>query len=502
MTKIIFDIKGMYCNSCAVLIEKELKDKVKSVKASYANENAEIEFDEGKISEDEIIENITSLGFEVVKEKPQNKKNEINKKEISEAEEYYTINKAGLTFFLCAAAIIILLFVYLIKGSGFSIFNVQFPSIGEKTSLILLFIAGILTGFHCISMCGAFVVSYTTKNALNGHKSFKQHLVYGSSKVLSYALIGGTFGLIGGFFSFSTKFRGTIAILAGIVMIFYALSMFGIKFFKRFQFNPKFLARAVSKTPKGPYTGPFFTGLLNGLFIACGPLQAMYLYAAGTGNFIAGMTSLAAFGLGTLPVMLGFGSLATVISHKTTAKILKFSAVIVLVLGLVMLNRGLTLTGTGYDFNTLATSVRASGNSATGAAVSDQATTKDGYQEIRMDVTRYGWEPNKFVLKKGVPVRWTINGKEINSCNNAIQIPKLGLKFDIKPGEQIIEFTPTQEGVIPWSCWMGMIQGTFIIKENVDLSNTAAIQKELNSVTVPKGGSCGGSGGCGCGGTR
>ena len=57
---------------------------------------------------------------------------------------------------------------------------------------------------------------------------------------------------------------------------------------------------------------------------------------------------------------------------------------------------------------------------------------------------------------------------------------------------------------------MGMIPGTFIVKENVDISNTAEVQKELNSLPVQKSGSCGGScgsstcgaatgGGCGCG---
>jgi copper chaperone CopZ len=34
MAKIKLEIKGMHCNSCAMLIEKELKDNVKSVKAS------------------------------------------------------------------------------------------------------------------------------------------------------------------------------------------------------------------------------------------------------------------------------------------------------------------------------------------------------------------------------------------------------------------------------------------------------------------------------------
>ena len=51
-------------------------------------------------------------------------------------------------------------------------------------------------------MCGGFVVSYTTKNAIKGHKSFKQHLVYGGSTVISYGLIGGLFGLIGGIIAY------------------------------------------------------------------------------------------------------------------------------------------------------------------------------------------------------------------------------------------------------------------------------------------------------------
>ncbi|HET6375973.1 MAG TPA: LysM peptidoglycan-binding domain-containing protein, partial [Methylocella sp.] len=69
--------------------------------------------------------------------------------------------------------------------------------------------------------------------------------------------------------------------------------------------------------------------------------------------------------------------------------------------------------------------------------------------------------PDHFTLRLGVPVRWVINGMEITECNRRIAVPKLGLEFDVKEGEQIIEFTPREAGVIPWSCWMGMLQGRF-----------------------------------------
>jgi plastocyanin domain-containing protein len=98
-------------------------------------------------------------------------------------------------------------------------------------------------------------------------------------------------------------------------------------------------------------------------------------------------------------------------------------------------------------------------NQVTGNVVKD-----DEVQTINMDVTRAGYSPNSFVSKKGVPVNWVINGVELTGCNNGIKVPKLNLDFDIRRGQQTIEFTPTEEGVIPWSCWMGMIQGRFIVK--------------------------------------
>ncbi|MFH2028098.1 MAG: sulfite exporter TauE/SafE family protein, partial [Nanoarchaeota archaeon] len=334
------------------------------------------------------------------------------------------------------------------------------------------------------------------------------HLKYGAGKTITYMILGALFGLLGSFITFTPQLKGIAAVIAGLFLLIYGLNMLNvIPWLRKLQFRgPRFLEK-VNKNNNDK--GPFMIGLLNGLLIACGPLQAMLIYAAGTGSVIQGATAMLVFGLGTLPLMLGFGSIATIIGSKFTHRILKVSAIIVIILGVVMLNRGLTLTGSGYDVNSMITSVSASGDVITGTTGTD-TIQKQGYQEIRMDVTNNGWEPDKFVLKKGVPVKWIINGKEINGCNNAIQVPKLNLNFDIKNGEQTIEFTPTEEGIISWSCWMGMIQGTFIVKEDIDLSNTVEIQKEIALIPNQPIGTCGGScgsqtcgaakgGSCGCG---
>ena len=244
------------------------------------------------------------------------------------------------------------------------------------------------------------------------------------------------------------------------------------------KFHPKFLTKIsanASSKAKGPYKVPFITGLLNGLFIACGPLQAMYLYAAGTGNFLTGAMSLAAFGLGTLPIMLGFGSLTTAISHKTTAKILKISAVIVLILGLIMLNRGLALTGNSINFQVSGTS--------------NNSVLQNGVQEVNMNMDTQGYHPNSFVIKKGIPVKWSINVTELIPCNNEIIMNDYGIDVKLKQGLNVINFTPTKIGTIQLTCGMGMLHGSFVVTE----SGTAT-QQQVTAAT-PKS-----SGSCGCGG--
>jgi len=82
-----------------------------------------------------------------------------------------------------------------------------------------------------------------------------------------------------------------------------------------------------------------------------------------------------------------------------------------------------------------------------------------------------------------------------------MQLPKYGLEFDVIQGEQTIEFTPDEEGIIRWSCWMGMIPGTFIVKNEIDLNNKEAIKEEIASTPQQPPGTCGGSAGGSCGGS-
>jgi hypothetical protein len=150
----------------------------------------------------------------------------------------------------------------------------------------------------------------------------------------------------------------------------------------------------------------------------------------------------------------------------------------------------------GYGWATHASSLSLIPSaSAAGDSSGDTAKMEGGYQVIHMNVTAYGWEPNRFVLKKGVPVKWVIDGQQITGCNSGIRVPSLGLSFQNRKGMNTVEFTPAEAGTIPWSCQMGMIKGSFIVKDNIDTADPAQVKDALETApTIPKS-----QGGCGCG---
>ncbi len=234
-------------------------------------------------------------------------------------------------------------------------------------------------------------------------------------------------------------------------MIVMSLNMLGI-FAPLRKFNiriPKKIAEVINKIKNGKSS--FVIGLLNGL-MPCGPLQSMQIYALSTGSFLGGAISMFLFSLGTVPLMFGFGAIASKLNKKFTSKMLTVSAIIIFILGLGMLKNGFSLSG----INVL------------GMASNDNENTAvlfQDYQEIKTEID-YG-EYEAITVKKGIPVKWNMYVPEgkLNGCNGEIVIPKFNIDIKLQEGDNIIEFTPNEVGSIPYSCWMGMINSTINVIE-------------------------------------
>lgn len=443
-------VRGMHCANCENIVEHSLRHLrgVRSAKADYGSETVTVAYDDTRCNAFQMAKALELKGYEC--------------SQITRRRRPWRDGLRQLArIFLGLLGIIVIFYAGSLIPSLESM-----PGLGQEASLGLLFLAGLLTSFHCVGMCGGFVVGYTTRDALSGKRSYAlAHIAYGLGKTLSYTGLGAAFGAVGSLVTLTPTMKGAAAVLAGIFLLGFGLNMlhllphlrlFGLPM-------PRWLSRFVHAGFR-KHQNPFVIGLLNGLMIACGPLQAMYVMAAGTGSPLEGALILLVFGLGTLPLMLGFGLLASLISHNASHKILQMSGVIVLSLGLIMINRGLVLTGSGYDFVTVSQWIN---QHTTGLRqqLGHMASSHGEFQTIRTEVNREGFEPSTFTLRKGAHVHWIIDVKELTECNRAIVVPKLGLTINLHMGEQTVEFTPSHEGTILWSCWMGMLRGEFQVTD-------------------------------------
>lgn len=485
LKKLNLKIKGIHCKSCKILIETEIDvlPGVKSVIVNHQTGKAEIEFDDQKITKEKIFAEIKKLNYTA-----------------NDADNTADDTDNNKNFW---TGLLIPIIIFLIVGgyflvSSFGGFELLAKLNEGNVSYGLILIIGLLAGFHCVGMCGGLVVSYSASCLKNGgtKNKFAPHFQYNLGRLISYSIIGAILGGVGSFFGINPIFTGIITVLAGFFMI-----IMGLSFIKNWPIleklklkTPQFIARYLfSQKHSGKNKGPFLIGILNG-FMPCGPLQAMQLYALASGSIERGFLSMFFYALGTIPLMFIFGSTISTLGKNKIDKIIKISGVLIVLLGLLMFNRGLANFGYGIKLNSTPIQNNNQNNN------SDEKEA----QTVKMDLTYLGYQPNTLYIKKGVPVRWVINVKEMSGCTNAIMIESLGIKKNLKYGENIIEFTPPENvKEIKFSCWMRMVWGKFIVTDG-DGANTGvkeATAADNNSAPLPSG-SCGlnSGGGCGCGG--
>ncbi len=328
-------VKGMKCPGCDAIIEDAIRkiDGVLSVKANFDKEVLEVSFDSEKTGLTVIKKVCSEKGYIL---------------DLPEESKLRRIVKGTISFI--ALGVIVSLLI-LAKKSGF---NINLPEINSEMGYWMIFLIGLLTGIHCIGMCGSFILGYTARDAEQGHPAFRSHLLYGVGKIISYAMFGAIFGFLGSLFRITPVISGISIGIAGVFLILYGLKM--IDFFVLLKTvhirPPERLTKFTSKKYKQK-KGPFYIGFFSGFILGCGPLQVMYVMAAGNGNLFEGALFLAIFALGTLPALLGFGLLTRLLTKTMTRHFIKASGIILIVLGVMMLNKGVERIKTNNEDKTI-----------------------------------------------------------------------------------------------------------------------------------------------------
>ncbi len=325
----------MQCGGCEMTIESAVSqlEGIERVRADYSSGMVEVSYDENKISHKDIQNVIEARGYSLVLQKRTGKPFRIK-------------------LLLALTAVIAVAFVMIVTRMLSHQFTL--PDMHSHLSDGMVLLIGLITGLHCISMCGGFVISYTARDAEQHQSSWRSHFLYGLGKTLSYAMFGALFGLLGSIISITPFMQGVTNLAAGLFLILFGLNMldvFAVLKYIRIR-QPKKLAYFAIEHRKRSRS-PFFIGFFTGFLIGCGPLQAMYVMAAGSSDPIVGAKIMTLFGLGTLPALFSFGFLTRLFSTAATHRFFQLSGIILIFVGGMMLNKGLIRTESGYDFKSI-----------------------------------------------------------------------------------------------------------------------------------------------------
>lgn len=229
--------------------------------------------------------------------------------------------------------------------------------------LLLVAALGFLGSFgHCAGMCGpltvAFSISSKDSNSQNHPQSWQQHLYFHAllniGRILSYAIAGAFIGAIGSVLvaggqlaGLESDLRRWLAILTGILLVWMGLVQIKPEGLPNMPFlNPMSLVglhqrlnNAMMKLSlhSHPLT-PALLGMTWGL-IPCGFLYTAQIKAAETSNMTQGALTMLAFGLGTLPSMLGIGVFAGLLSRDRRSQLFRLGGWITLTIGILTLLR-------------------------------------------------------------------------------------------------------------------------------------------------------------------
>ncbi|MEO0984472.1 MAG: sulfite exporter TauE/SafE family protein [Cyanobacteria bacterium J06639_14] len=222
---------------------------------------------------------------------------------------------------------------------------------------------GFLGSFgHCVGMCGPITVAFSLSTQAEPDKAkattdrWRQitfHVLLNLGRLLSYGLVGAAVGGLGSVLvaggqvaGVGSLLRRTIALLTGGLLIFLGLRQVAPQILPKLPLlhplqgalHGKLQQAMAYTSQKQQWWTPAFLGLAWGL-IPCGFLYAAQIKAAETSSFIGGAVLMMAFGLGTLPAMVGLGVSSAWLSRDRKSQLFQLGGWLTLLIGVLTLTR-------------------------------------------------------------------------------------------------------------------------------------------------------------------
>lgn len=224
--------------------------------------------------------------------------------------------------------------------------------------LLLITILGFLGSFgHCFGMCGPLAVAfslYHQEESLGWQQQLKFHTLLNLGRMLSYALVGAGIGALGSVLveggqlaGIGSDLRRWIAIITGIMLIWFGVGQIKPDLLPHIpllhpllkgSLHNRLAAGMMKLSLQTRWWTPTLLGMTWGL-MPCGFLYAAQIKAAATGNLGHGAITMLAFGLGTLPTMLGVGVSTSLMSKDRRSQLFRLGGWVTLIIGVITLLR-------------------------------------------------------------------------------------------------------------------------------------------------------------------
>ncbi len=228
------------------------------------------------------------------------------------------------------------------------------------SNLALAFVTGLISSFgHCLGMCGGIVAIYSARQAAQTPPGESQPGMWARifsflplhlGRITTYTFFGAMIGLAGSLLDQASGmmgWQGIFSVLVGIIMLLVSFSLMGIL--------PPIEATLVSLTKgntpmtrmrglfgKKSFAATLTLGMLWG-FLPCGLVFAMLVLAARVGTLWGGALTMLAFGLGTVPTLVGFGLAANLLSPKLRGGLQSVAALLLMLFAVQTVLRGLAV---------------------------------------------------------------------------------------------------------------------------------------------------------------
>ncbi|MEI6266448.1 MAG: sulfite exporter TauE/SafE family protein [bacterium] len=445
--KSVIKVSGMHCKSCEMILEEKIKDIPGITKVSASTSRQEVKIVGNDFDTKAVGNAITAAGYKLG------------------AEEETILTREKQVYLDVILFFLIVAIFYLIS-SIIGISNI-IPSIGaDSYTFGVVVLLGITAGFStCMALVGGLVLGFTARYRekhpeITGFKAFIPNIYFNIGRIVGFFFLGGLLGEIGTVLRVSSVVNGWLLLLVSAVMLLVGLQLTGLSpAISRINFTmPKFIANLFSSNKKSnsgyTHIGVLTAGALT-FFLPCGFTQAMQLVAVASGGFLSGALIMSLFAIGTSPGLLLVGSVASFAKGNMATKLFRFMGVVVVVLAIVNLLASLNLIGIHLP------KINFPSNTESSQTNNNVAVVDGNEQVVNMDVDSSGYSPNSFTVKKGVPVRWVINLKDISTCASSLVFSDMGIQQILKKGENVITFTPSQTGTLRFTCSMGMYSGEF-----------------------------------------